>query len=52
MLISNVSISTWKFGDGTPDAIIPNPTHIYANAGSFIATLYAVSPDGCKDTIK
>ena len=52
LLISNVSNATWKFGDGTPDAIIPNPTHIYANAGSFIATLYAVSPDGCKDTIK
>jgi PKD repeat protein len=52
LLISNVSNATWKFGDGTPDAIIPNPTHIYANAGSFVATLYAQSPDGCKDTIR
>ena len=47
----NIQTATWKFGDGTPNAIIPNPSHIYASAGNFTVTLYAETQDHCKDTI-
>jgi len=47
----NIQTATWKFGDGTPNAIIPNPSHIYASAGNFNVTLYAETADHCKDTI-
>lgn len=47
----NIQTATWKFGDGTPNAIIPRPTHIYTSVGNFIVTLYAETQDRCKDTI-
>ncbi|MDB5228612.1 MAG: hypothetical protein JWN78_2805 [Bacteroidota bacterium] len=51
-ITGNLSSATWKFGDGTPDAIIVNPSHIFANPGHYIVTLIAETPDRCKDTIK
>lgn len=48
----NMTSATWKFGDGTPDAIVVAPTHIYSNPGNYTVTLYAETPDHCLDTIK
>ncbi|MFN8295454.1 MAG: PKD domain-containing protein [Chitinophagales bacterium] len=48
----NISAATWNFGDATPDAIIINPSHTYTNVGNYVVTLYAETPDKCKDTIK
>jgi PKD repeat protein len=48
----NISAAIWNFGDATPDAIIINPSHTYTNVGNYIVTLYAETPDRCKDTIK
>lgn len=37
---SNCPISwDWDFGDGTPHSVEANPTHIYADAGSYAVTL-------------
>ena len=48
----NISNANWSFGDGTPDAIVINPSHTYSRPGNFIVTLIAETPDRCKDTIK
>ena len=48
----NISVARWNFGDGTPDAFVVNPTHVFTRPGSFIVTLYAETPDRCLDTIK
>lgn len=48
----NISAALWNFGDATPDAIIINPSHTYTSVGNYIVTLYADTPDRCKDTIK
>ncbi|HEY1045412.1 MAG TPA: PKD domain-containing protein [Bacteroidia bacterium] len=36
----------WMFGDGTPDAIDENPTHIFDLPGTFDVTLVATGPGG------
>ena len=41
----------WNFGDGSPLNTVPNPTHTYATAGTYIVQLIVTSTDGCKDTI-
>ena len=51
-IASNLLSAEWDFGDGTPRAIIINPSHTYLRPGSFIVTLYAQTPDRCLDTIK
>lgn len=51
-IVGNISNANWNFGDGTPDAIIINPSHTYSRPGNFIVTLIAETPDRCKDTIK
>lgn len=32
----------WSFGDGSADAFVENPSHTYAQAGEFTATLHAI----------
>jgi gliding motility-associated-like protein len=39
----------WDFGDGVTDPGT-SPTHLYATAGSYTATLVVTNPDGCSDT--
>ncbi|MBL7924791.1 MAG: PKD domain-containing protein [Bacteroidia bacterium] len=39
----------WEFGDGAFSAS-QNPSHQYANAGTFTVTLVATSDKGCRDT--
>jgi glucose/arabinose dehydrogenase len=36
----------WEFGDGTPRATAPNPSHVYANAGRYTAILTVTDPSG------
>jgi len=47
----NLSAARWNFGDGTPDAFIVNPSHVFTRTGNFTVTLYAETPDRCLDTI-
>ncbi len=51
-MTGNISNANWNFGDGTPDAIVINPSHTYSAPGNYIVTLRAETPDRCKDTIK
>ena len=51
-ITGNISSAIWNFGDGTPDAIIINPSHSYAAPGNYIVTLIAETPDRCKDTVQ
>ena len=48
----NIAVATWKFGDGSPDAIVVNPIKSYASPGTYTVTLIAETPDRCKDTIR
>lgn len=50
-ITGNISNANWNFGDGTPDAIIINPSHTYTRPGNYTVTLIAETPDRCKDTI-
>jgi PKD repeat protein len=38
---SGVDTFDWDFGDGTAHSVVQNPSHTYANAGSFTVTLKA-----------
>ena len=40
----------WEFGDGN-FSNINDPIHIYSGEGIYDVTLYALSEDGCRDTI-
>jgi len=40
----------WIYGDGTSDTTIENPTHIFADTGTFTVTLIACY-NGCCDTL-
>ncbi|MES1214085.1 MAG: PKD domain-containing protein, partial [Bacteroidota bacterium] len=40
----------WDFGLGQGISTINNPSHYYTTSGSYVATLVATSPGGCKDT--
>jgi PKD repeat protein len=51
-LVSNITSAIWKFGDGTPDGIIINSFHTYANPGNYIVTLIGETADRCRDTIR
>jgi PKD repeat protein len=51
-ITGNIINANWNFGDGTPDAIIINPSHTYSSPGNYIVTLIAETPDRCKDTVK
>ena len=41
---------SWDFGDGTKGGNDPQPTHTYATAGDYIATVTAAAPDGGSGT--
>jgi gliding motility-associated-like protein len=47
---SNIQSWKWAFGDGSPVNILQNPTHTYALAGAYNATLVVTNNYGCKDT--
>ena len=38
---------TWSFGDGGPNSNTQNPSHTYANPGSYSATLSVTDTKGC-----
>jgi gliding motility-associated-like protein len=40
----------WNFGDGSPIDNSMNPTHNYANNGTYIVTLITINANGCADT--
>lgn len=42
---------SWNFGDGSPLNILEEPSHIYANTGTYIVTVIVTTNNGCKDTI-
>ena len=48
-LSENTSSYLWLFGDGA-SSTAEAPLHTYA-PGTYDVTLYAVSPDGCRDTL-
>ncbi|MFN0202363.1 MAG: PKD domain-containing protein [Bacteroidia bacterium] len=49
-----VSILTysWDFGDNSMIQLTPNPSHLYANGGSFLVQLTVISSEGCMDSIR
>lgn len=48
--VNDIESYAWDFGDNTPIIPLPNPTHGYSNAGSYIVTLTVVSEDSCVST--
>lgn len=42
----------WEFGEGRPNSVLENPTHVYANNGAYDVTLSVESSFGCTDTVK
>lgn len=50
--IFNGTIASWQwnFGDNST-SVLQNPTHVYANGGSYNVQLIVTSNDGCTDTI-
>jgi PKD repeat protein len=50
--IDSIVTWSWDFGDGTSPSTDPvNTTHLYANAGTFIAALTVVDHHGCTNTV-
>jgi PKD repeat protein len=47
---SNITSYSWWFGDGGTSTL-SNPTHTYANAGTYTVSLVAVFANGCVDTV-
>ncbi len=52
---SNISTGTisqwnWNFDDGGPMSSLQDPTHIYADSGTYNVTLIGLSDFGCSDT--
>ena len=41
----------WEFGDGAPNDITQNPSHIYPNPGTFNTELMVTNIFGCTDSI-
>lgn len=48
--VATYPVYTWNFGDGNNSATI-NPTHTYANAGTFDVSLTVKDADGCINTV-
>ncbi|MFT5723229.1 MAG: gliding motility-associated-like protein, partial [Bacteroidia bacterium] len=46
---ANVVAWNWDFGDAA-NSIDENPSHLYADAGTYIAQLFVSSAEGCLDT--
>jgi|GEM_PF-3397920 len=49
---SDLQITSWQwnFGDGTATSSLPAPSHVYANPGTYQATLKITTIDGQTDT--
>ena len=47
---SNITSYSWWFGDGGTSTL-SNPTHAYANAGTYTVSLVALFANGCVDTV-
>ena len=43
---------TWNFGDGSPVSNLQNPTHTYANAGTYNVTLQVTTDKGCISSVR
>lgn len=41
----------WDFGDGSPVSNMPEPSHIYEEAGTYTVTLTGVAEGGCEASI-
>jgi gliding motility-associated-like protein len=46
-----ISLWNWNFADGSPNAQIQNPSHIYITPGNYSVTLIVKSQFGCKDSM-
>ena len=49
---SGATSYVWDFGDGSPYNTAANPSHLYADTGSYWITLVATNANGCIDTIR
>ncbi len=49
--INPISSWSWDFGDGTPLNNFQNPTHVFADTGTYTVTLIITDDQGCKDTV-
>ena len=49
---TSITSVAWNFGDGTPISTMPEPQHIYDDAGEFPVTLTVTDKFGCVDTRK
>ncbi len=52
---TNAVSYSWNFGDNTTVddfSDLAAPAYVYPQAGSYVVTLIATSPDGCRDTIQ
>lgn len=47
----NIVNTIWDFGDGSSISLQQNPGHVYANPGTNLVSLVAISNRGCLDTI-
>lgn len=49
----NVTLAgyNWSFGDATPNSNLPNPSHTYANPGTYVTTLYYTTSTGCTGSV-
>jgi len=48
---SGYNAYVWSFGDGTTNSTDENPTHVFADTGSFLTQLIVTNSYGCRDTI-
>lgn len=49
--VDSVTSWLWNFGDGTPQSVLQNPSHVFGNDTTYTVTLIAFSNYGCKDTV-
>lgn len=42
----------WSFGDNTDSSFVQSPTHVYAKAGPYTATLLVESDSGCRSGVQ
>jgi len=47
-LTTNINGLSWDFGDGSPQSILPKPSHSYNSYGIFNAILTVENSNGCK----
>ena len=48
--VSNPDFYIWNFGDGNNMTTSGNASHVYAGAGTYTASLVAITLAGCRDT--